>query len=236
MAGEQDTLKKIGAGAGAGVAAGACAGAGVDANAGTAASADAGVSGNMREHGRMAVLVVDMLAGSFTPPVFSEDLAACLAPAVTVVEAAREAGIPVIFLNDAHIPGVDRELDLWGSHALEGTPEAQIAPEMGPEPQDYVIGKRRYSGFYQTGLELLLDELGIDTVVVLGVDTNICVIHTVADAYFRNYSIVIPTDATATFLVSTQADGLERMKVCYGAELLSSAEVATMMKREEGAR
>lgn len=86
--------------------------------------------------------------------------------------AARAVGMPVVFTNDAHLPGIDRELALWGAHGIAGTPEAQTSPLLDPQPTDYVVEKRRYSGFFQTGLLLLLNELDVDTLICCGMDTK----------------------------------------------------------------
>ena len=90
------------------------------------------------------------------------------------------------------------------ARAIAGTPEAQTSPLLDPQEGDFTVEKRRYSAFFQTGLRLLLDELGVTTLVCVGMDTNICVRHTVADAYFNNFDIVVVSDATATFLVGDQ--------------------------------
>ena len=121
--------------------------------------------------------------------------------------------MPVVFANDAHLPGLDHELDLWGEHGIAGTPEAQTSPLLDPQEGDFTVEKRRYSAFFQTGLRLLLDELGVTTLVCVGMDTNICVRHTVADAYFNNFDIVVVSDAPATFLVGDQEEGLA-YKMC----------------------
>ncbi len=147
-----------------------------------------------------------------------------------LAEAARRVGIPVILLNDAHLKGIDRELALWGDHGLAGTPEAQASPQVGQEPTDFVIEKRRYSGFFQTGLRLLLDELGARTLVCCGFDTNISVRHTVADAYFNNFETVVVADATATFLVGDQPSGLGYLRTCYGSALVSTDEAIAVME------
>ena len=144
--------------------------------------------------------------------------------------AARAAGIPVVLANDAHIKGLDRELLLWGEHGLAGPPEAQASPQVGQQPSDHVVEKRRYSAFFQTGLRLLLDELGARILICCGFDTNICVRHTVADAYFNNLDTIVVADATATFLVGDQASGLDYMKVCYGSALVGTDEAIAVME------
>lgn len=146
-------------------------------------------------------------------------------------EVARAKGVPVIFTNDAHLEGLDRELDLWGPHGLAGTPEAQPCALLNQQPGDYTVEKRRYSAFFQTGLRLFLDELGVRTLICTGMDTNICVCHTAADAYFNNYELVVVSDATATFLIGNQDEGLEYMKACYAAAIASTDEVLAVLNR-----
>lgn len=173
------------------------------------------------DRAKCALLVIDELGDPTGGP-----LEAVLLPSILqtakLATAARAAGMPVIFTNDAHIPGLDRELALWGTHGIAGTPEAQTSPLLDPQPSDYVVEKRRYSGFFQTGLLLLLNELGVDTLICCGMDTNICVKHTVADAYFNNFNIIVVEDATATFLVGDQESGLEYMKTCYAAKIIDT--------------
>ncbi len=177
-----------------------------------------------------ALLVIDELGDPTGGP-----LEGVLLPAIKntarLADAARAAGVPVIYTNDAHIPGLDHELELWGEHGIAGTPEAQTSPLLNPQKGDFTIEKRRYSAFFQTGLRLLLDELGAKTLICTGMDTNICVRHTVADAYFNNYDIVVAADATATFLVGNQEEGLEYLKTCYAAAIASTDEAIALISR-----
>lgn len=177
-----------------------------------------------------ALLVIDELGDPTGGP-----LEGVLLPAIRntarLAGAARAAGVPVIYTNDAHIPGLDRELELWGEHGIAGTPEAQTSPLLNPQEGDFTIEKRRYSAFFQTGLRLLLDELGAKTLICTGMDTNICVRHTVADAYFNNYGIVVAADATATFLVGNQEEGLEYLKTCYAAAIVTTDEAIALVSR-----
>lgn len=177
-----------------------------------------------------ALLVIDELGDPIGSPL--EDI---IKPAIDntarLCDAARAHGVPVVFTNDAHIIGLDRELDLWGEHGIVGTPEAQPAPQLKLQDGDFVIDKRRYSAFFQTGLRLLLDELGVTTLICAGMDTNICVRHTVADAYFNNFDILVVGDATATFLVGDQVGGLAYMETCYAARIVTTGEACTLIAR-----
>lgn len=181
------------------------------------------------DRAKCALLVIDELGDPTGTPLEPVLLPSILQTA-KLAEAAREAEMPVIFTNDAHIPGIDRELALWGTHGIAGTPEAQTSPLLNPQPTDYVVEKRRYSGFFQTGLLLLLGELGVNTLICCGMDTNICVKHTVADAYFNNFNIIVVGDATATFLVGDQEEGLDYMRTCYAAKIIDTDEAVKLIK------
>ena len=177
-----------------------------------------------------ALIVIDVL-GDAAQSAAHDVLVPAYANAAKLARACRENDIPVIFTNDAHIPGIDRELELWGQHSIKGTPDAEVAAEMALSDRDYVIEKRRYSAFFQTGLRLLLEELGAKTLILCGWDTNICVCHTAADAYFNNFDLIVADDATATFLFGTQQGGLEQMKVCYGVRIASTDDIVAAIER-----
>lgn len=144
-----------------------------------------------------------------------------------VVAACHGAGVPVVYCNDAHVRGIDRELELWGEHGIAG--EVRVIREVEQAPQDITIPKRRYSGFFQTDLDLTLRELGAKTVIAVGADTNICVLHTLADAYFNNYASIVATDATKTFLCGTQEGALEHFEKCYGSTLCTTSELVAAL-------
>ena len=138
---------------------------------------------------------------------------------------ARKKGVYVIYANDAHIKGIDRELELWGDHAIIGTEGAEVIPELAPQEGDFVIPKRRYSGFFGTDMHLLLTELGVDTVIMTGLHAHMCVRHTTADAYYWGYKIIVPTDATDSFTREDYEYGIQYLKDIYGAKLTTVDEL-----------
>jgi nicotinamidase-related amidase len=89
----------------------------------------------------------------------------------------------VVYSNDAHLPR-DFEPKLWGEHAMVGTPGAEIIPELQAQKGDFVLLKRTYSSFYETGLDPLNRQFGADTVVLTGQHTNICLRHTPPPTHF----------------------------------------------------
>ena len=116
-----------------------------------------------------------------------------------VIEERRRAGDRLIFLADTHDPN-DREFEVFPVHCVRGTTESEVVPELQPLLHDAtLIRKRRYSGFFETDLEARLLAAQPEQVTVVGVCTDICVMHTVADLRNRDYRVVVPASAVATF-------------------------------------
>lgn len=121
-----------------------------------------------------------------------------------IVEArqwAKDNQIPVIFTQEVHRhQRIDFGLEISRGdpeHCLEGTQGCLIVPSLTPESTDFVVVKRRYSGFYQTDLEIILRGLGRNTLILTGVDTNVCVYSTALEAQFRNLRTIVLSDCTA---------------------------------------
>lgn len=168
---------------------------------------------------KYAVIVVDML-NDFVTGALGCDRGRAIVPAVAKLnDAARKAGVPVIYSNDSHLKGIDHELKLWGDHAIRGTEGAQVIPELAPCEGDYIVPKRRYSGFYQTDMQMLLAELGVDAVVICGLHAHMCCRHTAADAYYLGYRIVVPRETTDSFTEEDYTSGLKYLKEVYGADI-----------------
>ena len=183
----------------------------------------------MNKLNKPAILVVDML-NDFVYGALTCERGKAIVPATAeLLYAARQKGVPVIFCNDAHIKDIDRELALWGDHAIAGTPGAEVIPELKLAESDYVVPKRRYSGFFQTDLDILLRELGVKTVVMTGLHTHMCVRHTSADAYSLGYDVVVAKEATDSFTEEDYIGGLAYLKTCYGADAYTNEEVIAML-------
>ncbi len=179
----------------------------------------------MKNKTKTAVILVDILNDFVTGKLKCERAESIIEPNVRLVEAARKNGIPVIYSNDAHIKNVDKELDFWGDHAIIGTEGAEVIEHLKPKEDDFVIPKRRYSGFFQTDLHLLLEELGIKHLIITGLHTNMCVRHTTADAFFWNYSITVPKETTEAFTEKDYEEGLVYLEKVYGAKIRNVDEV-----------
>lgn len=178
---------------------------------------------------KYAVLVVDMLNDFVTGALKCDRGLAIVPKTKALLEGCREKGVPVIFCNDAHLKNIDHELALWGEHAMLGTKGAEVIPELALCEKDYVVPKRRYSGFFQTDLKLLLDELGVNTVIMTGLHTHMCVRHTSADAYQYGYDIVVAKDATDSFTEEDYLYGIKYLKETYAAEISDVDSILKML-------
>ena len=172
-----------------------------------------------------AIIIVDVLNDFVTGSLRCDRAQRIVPHLVDLVKNARETGIPVIYSNDAHIKGIAHELKLWGDHAIVGTEGAEVIPELEPKEGDYIVPKRRYSGFYGTDMEMLLKELNVDTVILTGLHAHMCVRHTAADAYYRGYNIIVPTDGVDSFTEEDYLAGLKYLKEVYGAEISDVDEI-----------
>lgn len=121
-----------------------------------------------------------------------------------LIEGARTADIPVIYTRYVYQSGyADRDIllekypDIERLSALEDNSwDAAIIDDLEPRVDDFVIDKSRYSAFYGTRLEPLLDGLGVRHLVVCGVTTNVCVESTVRDGAQRRLKFFVVSDAT----------------------------------------
>lgn len=171
-----------------------------------------------------AVIVIDML-DDFVTGALANPRAQRIIPRIDALLAgARERGWPVVYANDAHLPG-DFEERVWGPHALAGSPGARVIGELAPQEGDIQLPKRFYSSFYETGLDAYLRQHDVDTVILVGQHTNICVRHTAADALYRGYRIIVPPDGVEAFSQEDQDSGLAYLDMAYKAELTPIAEL-----------
>lgn len=146
-----------------------------------------------------------------------------------LVEAARRNGVPVIYSNDAHYSQDPEVVEKWGNHAIKGTKGAKVIPELKPSSKDYLVEKRTYSGFYETGLDPLLRSLykgaGVKTVILGGLHTHMCVRHTAADAFFRGYHIIVAKDGVEAFTKEDHEQGLKYLENVYNAKIMTVDEI-----------
>ncbi len=170
---------------------------------------------------KKAIIVVDMINDFVTGKLGGVRARKIVPNVAALLKKARKQGIPVIYLRDSHT-AADKEMSIWGQHAMKGTQGSEIIPELKPEKTDTVIEKKWYSGFVDTGLPEILKEIGADTLIFTGVSTDICVQNNVADAYFSGYKTIVPSDCTASIDEGSYEQSLKYMKNIYGTEITTS--------------
>jgi len=144
---------------------------------------------------------------------------AAISPTARALAAMRQAGIGVIYLKMGYLPDLS---DLGGPDApnrikhlslavgtsvtapdgresrilIRDTWNTDILDELKPQANDTVLYKTRYSGFYRTDLDSILEARGIKSLIFTGATTCVCVDSTIRDAMFRDYSCVLLQDCT----------------------------------------
>lgn len=148
---------------------------------------------------------------------------------VAVIDAAREAGIPVIFFREAHrrnLVDFGRELDgVEKVHLLEGDRSSELVDELRPRDDEYVITKRRYSCFFGTDLEILLKGLRVETLILLGGLTDVCVHYTFVDAHQHDYFTRVIEDCCGGSSHARHEAALDAMEYLQSGARRSSVEV-----------
>lgn len=146
------------------------------------------------------------------------------------LEACRKHGIPVIHVFRYYrADGSDVELTRYdgfakaGGSLIRGTEGAEIVDELKPIEGEYLIVKQRWSAFFQTECDLLLRRLGVDHIVVTGVQTPNCIRGTVWDANSLDYEVTILTDGTGAKTDEVHQANLYDMKN-IGIQLMTTEE------------
>jgi nicotinamidase-related amidase len=152
---------------------------------------------------RSALVCIDFQTGVFTGACTLSyvGVEAVLPKAKQVLAAARDAQLPIVHLQEVHrkqMVDFGRELDgVEPVHCLETWESTQYYRELAPIEGEFSIQKRRYSGFFGTDLEILLRGLRVDTLILMGTMTNVCVHYTAVDAHQRDYHFHVIEDCCA---------------------------------------
>jgi len=146
-------------------------------------------------------------------------------PAIkTLLERTGEVEIPVIYVNDNYGDWNSSAQEL-AEAAIDGRHPELVEPVLPAEQHSFVI-KARHSIFYETPLEYLLDQMGIDRLVLAGQVTEQCILYSALDAYVRHFRVVVPTDAVAAIYDHLAEAALEMMERNLSAELCAASECA----------
>ncbi|MEU9313506.1 isochorismatase family cysteine hydrolase [Streptomyces sp. NPDC048256] len=145
--------------------------------------------------------------------------------AAGLLERARRAGEPVVYVND--------NFGQWRSHHGELLDEALSGPHAGlveplvPDADSLFVVKARHSIFFETPLSYLLQQEGIDHLVLCGQVTEQCVLYSALDAHIRHFDVTVPRDAVAHIHADLADAALLMMERNMGARVCDSNELWT---------
>ncbi|MCQ9134959.1 cysteine hydrolase family protein [Streptomyces hilarionis] len=145
--------------------------------------------------------------------------------AAGLLERARRADVPVVYVND--------NFGQWRSHhgelldtALAG-PHADLVDPLRPDEASLFVVKARHSVFFETPLSYLLDQEGVDHLVLCGQVTEQCVLYSALDAHIRHFDVTVPRDAVAHIHADLADAALEMMERNMGARVCDSSRLWT---------
>ncbi|MGN2639781.1 cysteine hydrolase family protein [Nocardia takedensis] len=179
-----------------------------------------------------ALLVIDMQRDFLLPGGFGESLGndvgllrTVIEPLAALMAAARAAGVPVIHTREGHLPDLSdcprAKLERgnpsqrigdegpYGRILIRGEYGHDIVDELAPEPGETVIDKPGKGAFYATELAAVLAAAGIETLLVTGVTTEVCVHTTVREANDRGYECLVVADCVGSYFPEFQRVGLD---------------------------
>jgi nicotinamidase-related amidase len=172
-----------------------------------------------------AILVIGMQRDFVSGPLGNRQVKKVIKPLQELLEKAREKGHVIVYVCDCHIKGVHEELNIWGDHALKGSPGAEVIDELAPQTGDQIVHKSYFNGFYQSELHSLLRELDVGTLIVGGLHAHMCVAETIINAHHLGYKIIVPEDCVISFKASQRQFALRLFNDSYAIETPPLSEV-----------
>ncbi len=149
----------------------------------------------------VALIVVDGINAFYDPSgsLYYPEVAETVEPILALLDRGRQRRVLRVHAVERHRVGLgDYEWTRLPEHMFAGTSEVEIFPPFSPpeDEREVEIGKRRFSAFFATDLALMLREQHVDTVVIAGVKTNVCIRATAQDAFANGFGVVVVREAT----------------------------------------
>ncbi len=166
---------------------------------------------------RHAILVIDMLndfVGEKAPLRCpgADNIVPNLQKLFNWIRTRNKDDVQIVHIQEAHRKN-DADFRVRPVHAVKGTWGSDFIKDLYPEGEEYIVQKRRHSGFAHTDLDLFLREENIDTVVVTGVWTNVCVRSTASDALYNAYKVITLSDGSASKTEEMHEYGLKDLSL-----------------------
>ena len=177
---------------------------------------------------REALLIIDMLNDFVLEgaPLEVPDTRKIIPAIQKEIETARSKGNPVIYVCDAH-DKEDKEFSKfgWPGHAVDGTKGAEVVDEIRPKKDDIILKKTTYSGFYNTALDDTLKKLGVNSLILTGCVTHICILFTASEAVLRDHKVSVIEGGVAGLAKEDHDAAIRIMKNVLGVRIVKSGKL-----------
>lgn len=148
-----------------------------------------------------AILVVDMLKDNLKDsprnPCYHEGKE-IIPNLQRLLSEARKRGFLIVFACDSFLEGDFLFRSRMKVHSLRGTQGAEVIDDLEPKSTDMILPKRRFSAFFKTDLDQTLRTRGVDTLIITGMTTEVCVLMTAFEGLCQDFSVIILEDCTAS--------------------------------------
>lgn len=175
-----------------------------------------------------ALLVVDMIADfDFEDgDDLYENTRRILTPLCELRTRAQAAGVPTIFVND-NFGRWQEDFRAFRENLRNSSERArEIIDHLGPNDDDYFVLKPQRSAFYSTVLEVLLQWMKVETLILTGITTDICILFTAHDAYMRGFHVHVPSDCAAATRREFHEQALELLRRVADARTAPSTSIS----------
>jgi len=167
---------------------------------------------------KYALLIINALNKYIYGNVKCEALKEIIGPIREISSIFREKGFPVIYIYDLE---------------TKNDCEEKLIDDIAPKKGDFIIKKRKYSGFYGTELDEILEGKNIKNLVLSGLQTSLSVRHTAADAYYRDYKCIMLTNACCDVKKDLHLKSILYIRDFYGASAVSTMNFPRLYLSEE---
>ena len=177
-----------------------------------------------------AIIIIDMENDFFREnPILRKKRSVLIKNINNLISYARKRRSPIIWIRQEFKPDLsDAYLFMKKTRrkiTIKGTVGAEILDELKKAAKDVIIVKNRYSAFFKTRLERLLNDIKADTLILAGINTHACVRMTAIDAYQRDFKIILAKDCIASWDKKHHDITIRYLNKSMGIEILSNEQL-----------
>ena len=186
-----------------------------------------------KESKKKALLVIDLLQDFFKEGVLAEKRKKLTTSVNELVDTAHANNVPVIWIRQEYNSDLS-DAPLYNKKhnkpiTIKETAGCQLLPELHYKKEDHEVVKKRYSAFFKTNLESLLEQLDVDTLIITGINSMTCVRTTSIDAYQRDYDVILALDCVDSYDIEQHENSIKYLQYAV-AQGMNNNEIMTSIK------